>query len=123
MAIADTAQAQANVEVAQINLGYTDIKAPFDGVVSNHLQDVGALVGYSGPTKLAQIVQINPIYAYFSVNERQVLRIKDELAKRGRTLRDVRDVPVEIGLASEDGYPHKGTLDYIARRWTRTPAR
>jgi len=114
MAIAETAQAQANVEVAQINLGYTDIKAPFDGVVSNHLQDVGALVGYSGPTKLAQIVQIDPIYVYFSVNERQVLRIKTELAKRGRTLRDVHDVPVEIGLASEDGYPHKGTLDYIA---------
>lgn len=114
MAIAQTAQSQADVEVAQINLGYTEIKAPFDGIVSNYLQDVGALVGYSGPTKLATIVQMNPIYAYFTVNERQVLRIKAELAKRGKTLRNVHDIPVELGLANEDGYPHKGTLDYIA---------
>jgi len=109
-----TAQAQANVEVAQINLGYTTISAPFDGVVTNHLQDVGALVGYSGPTKLASIVQIDPIYTYFSVNERQVLLIKEALTKQGRTLRDVHNIPVEIGLAVDEDYPYKGTIDYIA---------
>lgn len=114
MAIASTEQAQANLEVAQINLGYTDVKAPFDGVVTNHLADVGALVGYTGPTKLATIVQLQPIYTYFTVNERQVLTIKEALSKRGETLRDVGTIPVEIGLATEDGYPHAGTIDYIA---------
>ncbi len=113
-AIAATAQAQANVEVATINLGYTEIQAPFDGVVSNHLQDIGALVGYSGPTKLATIVQNDPIYTYFSVNERQVLLIKEALAKRGRTLRDVHDIPVEIGLSIDKDYPYSGVIDYIA---------
>lgn len=113
-AIAATAEAQANVEVATINLGYTEVKAPFDGIVGNHLADVGALVGYTGPTKLATIVQMDPIYTYFSVNERQVLLIKEALTKRGKTLRDVHDIPVEIGLAIENGYPHKGTIDYIA---------
>ncbi len=113
-AIAATAQAQADVEVATINLGYTEIQAPFDGIVSNHLQDIGALVGYSGPTKLASIVQMDPIYTYFSVNERQVLLIKEALTKRGRTLRDVHDIPVEIGLAVDDDYPYKGVIDYIA---------
>lgn len=114
MAIAQTEQAKADVEVAQINLGYTDVKAPFDGIVSNHLQDVGALVGYTGPTKLATIVQMDPIYTYFTVNERQVLTIKSALSERGKTLRDVHDIPIEIGLATEDGYPHKGVIDYIA---------
>jgi RND family efflux transporter MFP subunit len=113
-AMGQTDAAKANVEIAQINLGYTDIKAPFDGVVSNHLADIGALVGYTGPTKLATIVQLDPIYTYFTVNERQVLRINEELAKRGRPVRDLHDIPVEIGLAIEDGYPHKGTIDYIA---------
>lgn len=114
MAIAQTEQAKADVEVAQINLGYTDVKAPFDGIVTNHLVDVGALVGYTGPTKLATIVQMDPLYTYFSVNERQVLRIKEALSDRGRNLREVHDIPVEIGLATEAGYPHKGTIDYIA---------
>ncbi|MCX5514576.1 efflux transporter periplasmic adaptor subunit [Kaistia algarum] len=113
-AIAATQQAQADAEVATINLGYTEVKAPFDGIVSNHLQDVGALVGYSGPTKLATIVQMDPIYVYFTVNERQVLLIKEQLTKRGKTLRDIHDIPVEIGLATETGYPHKGVIDYIA---------
>lgn len=113
-AIAATQQAQADVEVAQINLGYTSVTAPFDGIVTNHLQDVGALVGYTGPTKLATIVQMNPIYTYFSVNERQVLLIKEELTKRGRTLRDIHDFPVEIGLSVDTDYPYKGVIDYIA---------
>lgn len=113
-AIASTQQAEANVEVAQINLGYTSVVAPFDGIVSNHLQDVGALVGYTGPTKLATIVQMNPIYTYFSVNERQVLLIKDALAQQGRTLLDVHDFPVEVGLSVDKDYPYKGVIDYIA---------
>ena len=48
---------QANVETATINLGYTRVLAPFDGVVTNHQVDLGALVGMSGPTTLATIVR------------------------------------------------------------------
>ncbi|MCX5493782.1 efflux RND transporter periplasmic adaptor subunit [Kaistia dalseonensis] len=113
-AIASVSEAKANVEVAQINLGYTSVQAPFDGVVTNHLVDVGALVGYSGPTKLATIVQVDPIYTYFTVSERQVLLIKQALSKTGRTLQDIHQIPVEIGLETEDGYPHQGVIDYVA---------
>lgn len=117
-AIADTQGAQANLELAQINLGYTQVAAPFDGIVTAHLQDVGALVGYGNPTKLATIVEVNPIYVWFSVSEQQVLRIREDLAKQGRSLPDVTAnvtrVPVEIGLQTEEGYPHRGRLDYIA---------
>jgi multidrug efflux system membrane fusion protein len=105
---------KASVELATINLGYTQVAAPFDGIVTRHLVDVGALVGYAGPTKLATIVQVDPIYVYFNVAETTVLRIKEELAKQGRTLGDLHQIPVEIGLQIEDGYPHKGHLDYVA---------
>jgi RND family efflux transporter MFP subunit len=105
---------KASVELATINLGYTKVAAPFDGVVTRHLASVGQLVGYSGPTKLATIIQLDPIYVYFNVSETVVLRIKEELAREGKTVRDIHDVAVEIGLQTEDGYPHKGMVDYIA---------
>ena len=117
-AVANVQNAQANLDLAKINLGYTEVTAPFDGVVTAHLQDVGALVGYGSPTKLATIVEISPIYVWFSLSENQVLNIKQALAQRGRTLQSVAenlgDIPVEIGLQTETGYPHKGKLDYVA---------
>ncbi|WP_425532382.1 efflux RND transporter periplasmic adaptor subunit [Aquabacter sediminis] len=117
-AVANVQNAQAQVDTAKINLGYTEVMAPFDGVVTAHLQDVGALVGYSGPTKLATIVEINPIYVWFTLSETQVLRIKEGLAAQGKTLahvaENIADIPVEIGLQTEQGYPHKGKLDYVA---------
>lgn len=113
-AAANVDSAKANVELAQINLGYTSVVAPFDGIVTRHLADVGQLVGHGNPTKLASIVEIRPIYAYFNVNENQVLRIKEALAKRGKTLADVGEVEIDIGLQTEQGYPHKGRLDYVS---------
>lgn len=107
--------AKANIEIAQINLGYTTVTAPFDGIVTRHLADVGQLVGHGQPTTLATIVQMDPIYAYFNIGENQVLRIKEALAARGRTIEDVKEVEVDIGLQNEgDAYPHKGRLDYVA---------
>jgi RND family efflux transporter MFP subunit len=106
--------AQANLEVANINLGYTEVTAPFDGIASRHLVSVGALVGYAGPTELASVVQIDPIYVYFEVSETVVQRVKEALSRLGKTMRDVHDVPVEIGLQIEEGYLHKGVIDYIA---------
>jgi len=108
--------AQANLELATINLGYTEVLAPFDGTVTDHLVDIGALVGVSGPTKLASIVQTDPLYAYFNVSETQVLMIKETLAKQGRTFKqtDLPSIPAELGLQTEEGYPHKGHLDYVS---------
>jgi multidrug efflux system membrane fusion protein len=107
---------QANVETATINLGYTRVLAPFDGTVTNHQVDIGALVGAGGPTTLATIVQSDPLYVYFTASEPQILAIRRNLAKRGQTLRttNLADIPVEIGLQDEDGYPHKGHMDYVS---------
>ncbi len=83
-------------------------------MVTNHLVDVGALVGISGPTKLAQLVRIDPLYVYFNVSEQQVLLVKQHLLATQRTLGDLSKIPVEIGLQTETGYPHTGKLDYLA---------
>jgi RND family efflux transporter MFP subunit len=108
--------AKAQIQLAQINLGYTNVTAPFDGIVSNHLVDIGSLVGVSGPTKLATIVQTDPLYVYFNLSEPQALKIKESNAKAGLPLRTtgLSSIPVEIGLQSEEGYPHKGHMDYAA---------
>ncbi len=105
---------QAGVTIAGINLGYTHVTAPFDGLVTAHLVSAGELVGVSSPTKLASIVQLEPIYVTFNVSEQDVLRIRADLARRGLTAAAIKQVPVEVGLMDETGYPHKGTLDYAA---------
>ncbi len=108
--------AKAQIELAKINLGYTNVLAPFDGIVTNHLVDVGSLVGVSGPTKLATIVQTDPLYVYFNLSEPQVLAIKESNAKAGLPFRttDLSSISVDIGLQGEQGYPHKGHMDYAS---------
>jgi RND family efflux transporter MFP subunit len=107
-------QAQAAVTLATINLGYTRITAPFTGRIGRHLVDPGNLVGgTSGPTKLATIEQIDPALAYFSINERDVLRVRAAAVAHGVAINgEAPRVPVYLGLQTEEGYPHEGTLDF-----------
>lgn len=73
---ANLQQAQVNTRIAAVNYSYTNVIAPFDGVVSARLVSIGELVGASSPTQLATIVQLDPIYVNFNVNEQDVLRIR-----------------------------------------------
>jgi RND family efflux transporter MFP subunit len=107
-------QAQVNTRIAAVNYGYTNVAAPFDGIVSAHLVSVGELVGASSPTQLATIVQLDPIYVNFNVNEQDVLRVREEGRRRGLTAADIGQFPVEVALQTETGYPHKGNLDYVS---------
>jgi len=111
---ANLQQAQINTKIAAVNFGYTNVTAPFDGIVSTHLVSVGELVGVSSPTQLATIVQIDPIYVNFNVSEQDVQRVREEARRRGLTVNDLRQLPIEVGLQTETGYPHKGKLDYLA---------
>ena len=111
---ANLQQAQANTKIAAVNFGYTNVVAPFDGIVSAHLVSIGELVGAASPTQLATIVQLDPIYVNFNVNEQDVLRIRDDAKRRGLTTRELTQLPIEVGLQTEAGYPHKGKLDYAA---------
>jgi RND family efflux transporter MFP subunit len=112
---ANVSQADINTRLAKINYGYTSVIAPFDGVVTARTVSIGDYVGgNSQPTVLATIVQLDPIYANFSVNERDVLRIRAEIRRRGLTPQDLKKVPVDIGLQTEQGFPHQGLLDYVS---------
>jgi RND family efflux transporter MFP subunit len=111
---ANLQQAQVNTRIAAVNYGYTNVVAPFDGIVSAHLVSIGELVGAASPTQLATIVALDPIYVNFNVNEQDVLRIRAEARRRGMTASDLTSLPIEVGLQTESGYPHKGKLDYAS---------
>jgi RND family efflux transporter MFP subunit len=108
-------QAIANTKSAEIDYGYTSVAAPFDGYVTARKVSIGAYVGSgTSPTVLASIVQADPIYVNFDVSEQDVLRIRAEIRKLGLTPAELKKVPVEVGLQTEEGYPHEGHLDYAS---------
>ena len=112
--LADVENNKASLTVAQVNLGYTNVQAPFDGVVTRHLISVGELVGATSATKLATIVQLDPIYVYFNLSEQQVLDIRANLQEKRLSLEQLSKIPLDIGLMTEEGYPHKGHLNYVS---------
>jgi RND family efflux transporter MFP subunit len=108
-------QAEVNTRLAELNFEYAHVTAPFDGVVTARQVSVGQFVGSgASPTPLATIIQFDPIYVNFTVNEQDVLSVRADMARRGLTTDDLRKIPVEVGLQSETGYPHQGRLDYTA---------
>jgi RND family efflux transporter MFP subunit len=107
-------QAKADTKQAQINLDYTKVVAPFDGVMTARQASIGELVGTGGTQVLATVVQLDPIWVNFSASERDVLHVRDMLNKRGEKAVDLLGTDVEIGLQTDNGYPYKGKLDYIA---------
>jgi RND family efflux transporter MFP subunit len=114
LAEANLKTALANEELARLNLGYTRVSAPFDGRIDRRLQDPGNLVGSSSSnTNLAQIIQIDPIYVYFTVGDADLARLMKNA--RGIPGNDVaKKWPVFVGLVSEEGYPHSGYIDFAA---------
>jgi RND family efflux transporter MFP subunit len=107
---------QAEVDTAQaaLNLGYTEVKAPFDGIVTARRVSLGELVGANGPTQLASIVQTAPIYVNFTINEQEVLNIRADMRRLGITAAELKQYPIEVGLQTDEGYPYRGTLDYVS---------
>ena len=111
---ANVENAEGNLTIAQTNLGYTTVSAPFDGIVSKHLVSVGELVGATNATKLATIVQLDPIYVTFNMSEQDVLQIRQNLKDRRLDVEELSKIPLEIGLMNEEGFPHKGFLNYVS---------
>jgi len=107
--------AQAQVELAELNLSYTEVRAPFDGQMAKHLVDPGNMVGADPKSaSLAQITQLNPIYVVANISSQQALQIRANLDQRRLTLEELRRIPVEAALSDETGFPHQGTLQYVA---------
>lgn len=106
--------AQANLVNAKLDLSYTTVMAPFDGRMSRHLIDAGNFVGAGGQeTVLAEINRIDPMYVYFTINERDLLRVigSEDGQSRGAAPRKNKQV-LYMGLSTQPDYPYQGELDY-----------
>ena len=107
--------AQAKVDLAKLNLSYTRVTAPISGRMGRRLVDLGNLVGAGGEeTTLAEINQIDPIYAYFTINERELLRVRKLQQDSGAGDYRSRPIPAYAGLANDPDYPHEGRIDFAA---------
>lgn len=111
-ALAEVASAEALVHQAELNLAFTEIRAPIDGKLGRHLVDAGNVVK-SEETALAKIERIDPIHAYFYVSERDLLRFM-ELRRKGAIPNPEETPPeLQLGLSNEPDFPHKGQVDYL----------
>ncbi len=117
VAAAELDSAEATLRDAELNLSYTQIHAPSAGRVGRTLVDPGNLVGAAEKTLLTRLVQYNPIYAYFDMNERQVLTMLDatdnDRNHDAESMDALRKITVEIGRSNDEGYPISGNLDYV----------
>lgn len=106
---------KAELERAQINLGYTEIKAPIDGRAGRKLVTEGNLIaeGVSG-TLLTTIVQFAPIYFYFDIDEQSFLKF--ERARAGEAGLTQNYQKVFLSLSDETTFTHEGKLDFLANR-------
>jgi membrane fusion protein, multidrug efflux system len=111
-AVAQVLSNSAAVELAKLNLTFTQITSPISGRISREQVTVGNLV-QADSTLLTNVVSVDPIYAYFNVDERSVLKYQ-QLVRAGK-LPDARSasVLVYLQLENEAGFPHQGVIDFI----------
>jgi RND family efflux transporter MFP subunit len=106
------AAAEAAVQAAALDVEFTRVVAPTAGRASRHLVDEGNLVT-ANQTLLTTIVSLDPIHVYFDADERAYLKYVRLAASGERaSSRDVNN-PVEVAVADEAGFPHKGWMDFV----------
>jgi RND family efflux transporter MFP subunit len=118
----DTAQAglisaEAQRDLAKLDLGYTWVVAPFTGRIDRRLVDPGNLVGSSATsTVLAELTQIDPLYVYFNIAETSIppniWDSRTSSPKSSKSAAKAERFPVFMSLASEEAYTHEGYLDF-----------
>ncbi|MGL4232125.1 MAG: efflux RND transporter periplasmic adaptor subunit [Casimicrobium sp.] len=107
--------AQAAVQAARLNVEYATIRSPIAGRVSRANVTAGNLVGNAEPI-LTTIVSQQKVYAYFDASEQTYLKYVKSARDGTRPSSRETANPVLMGLASEQGYPHKGVIDFVDNR-------
>ncbi len=105
--------AEESLRIAELNLTWTVVKAPIEGRLTQRRVDPGNLVK-ADETLLTTLHKLHPMYALFDVDERTVLKLSN-LARQGK-IKPLRDgtVKVQLGLSSEEGFPHEGVIDFAS---------
>ncbi len=122
VAKADQLKAQAAVEQAKLDLDFTKVTAAIKGKTSRALVTAGNLVNTAGSeTLLTTITSVEPMYVYFDVDERALARYRRQFRKgmkEGAPEPSVKElkIPIQVGLEGEEGYPHKGVIDFTDNR-------
>ena len=100
-------QAQAELDIANLNLNYTDVLSPISGRIGSARYSTGSLIGPESGS-LAKIVSIDPIYAVFSVSENQLFQMKDFWTQEG-----AENIDIEFVYANGTAYPFKGEMNFV----------
>lgn len=108
------AAAQAQVDQAKLDLEWCRVTAPISGRIGRKVVTEGNLItGGPNATLLTTIVQLDPIYCYFDVDERSALKYR-ELARTGKRESALyQPIRAQMGLANQNGFPHEGTVDFV----------
>lgn len=116
-AAADVLKAKADIEQAQLDLDFTKVIAEIDGKIGRALVTVGNLVNTLGSdTLLTTITSIEPMYVYFDVDERSLLRYQNQFREAPQngeapTLKELK-IPVHVALDNDEDFPHQGVVDF-----------
>lgn len=112
---AEVEAAQAEIQRAELDVEFTHVRAPIRGRVSRNFVSEGNLIsgGTAGSTLLTTIVSLDPMYCYFDVSERAMLKYTRLDIAGSRSSSRHSPNPVFIGLADEDGFPHEGKMDFV----------
>jgi membrane fusion protein (multidrug efflux system) len=120
IAKATVAQSKAVVGTAQINLGYTVIKAPVSGYIGRLPKKQGSLINPADPESLTTLSDTKEVYAYFSLSENDFINFKTQY--KGNSIADKLKglAPVSLVLSDNTIYPQPGKIDMIDGRFDKT---
>jgi RND family efflux transporter MFP subunit len=107
--------ARAIRELARLNLSFTKVSAPVGGCIGRPLVDPGNIVK-ADETVLATIVSKDPMYAYFDLDERTVLELRQGIASGKIKAAKLDELSVAIGLANQEGFPLPAKIDFVNNR-------
>jgi multidrug efflux system membrane fusion protein len=111
---------EKNMEVYKLNQEFTKVISPINGMVSRYYLTVGNLVNQD-QTLLTTVVSLDPIYAYFDVDEPTILRIRKAVNEgKIKPRQSGAKLPVFMGLQGEEGFPHEGELDFVNNQFNPT---
>jgi RND family efflux transporter MFP subunit len=108
--------AAAALKSAQLDLEFTEVRAPISGRISNARVTAGNLVtggSTANTTLLTTIVSLDPLYCYFDADEASALRYRQMHRDGTRTSAIFGPIPTEMALGNELGFPHKGMIDFV----------
>ena len=109
---AQVQSAKAQTRTAELNLGYTTIKSPLNGLAGKSEFREGSLVTPGSNSLLTTVVRLDPIWVSFGAGENDVLKFRRQ--KASGQLTSTENVEVEVVLADGSVYPNKGRIDYVA---------